>query len=223
MRTPHKILATLAIGATTILALASPASAHADATAEAAPQGRTQVTISLEHGCDANPTTGLRVSLPAGSTLAIPVNPAGWTSTVTTTEVDWSGGPAPTDAPFSFTMTLQLAQPAGAEVEMPTIQQCAEGAEIAWIAKDNGDESESFHPAPHFVVPVNDSVASSTTSTVANGPTTTARMAVESNPITPEGSTTHNAGLVVGGLAVAVIAIGALVLWLKYRKPSPKA
>jgi uncharacterized protein YcnI len=224
MRTPRRILTALVVGAGTILALAAPAAAHADATAEAAPQGRTQVTIALEHGCDANPTTGLRVSLPAGATVAIPTNPIGWTSTATTTEVDWSGGPAPTNSPISFTMTLLLAQPTGTEVEMPTIQLCAEGDQIAWIAKDNGDESESFHPAPHFVVPVNSTTASTSAgpSTTASGPTTTVRMAIESNPITPEGSTTHNAGLLVGGGAVAVIVIGALILWLKYRKPTPK-
>jgi uncharacterized protein YcnI len=225
MLTFRRSITLLGIGATTLVALALPAAAHADATAAAAPQGRTEVTISLEHGCDTNPTVGLRVSLPAGATIAIPTNPPGWTSTATATEVDWSGGPAPTNTTIDFTMTVLLAQPAGTEVEMPTIQQCAEGAEIAWIAKDTGDESESFHPAPHFVVPVNTSTASTTAgpATTASGPTTTVRMAIETNPITPEGSTNHNAGLVVGGAAVAVIVIGALILWLKYRKPTPKS
>lgn len=224
---PHlrRIPALLGLSAATVLLLAAPAAAHTDATAAAAPQGRTEITISLEHGCDANPTVGLRVSLPTGATLAIPMNPPGWTSTATASEVDWSGGPAPSNTPIDFTMTVLLTQTAGTEVELPTIQKCAEGSEIAWIAKDTGDESESFHPAPHFVVPENSSAtsASGASPTTASGPTTTARMAIDTSPITNEGSQSSRSGLIVFIVVTVVILGGALILWLKYRSSTTKS
>ncbi len=207
-----------------LVALAGPAFAHADATAKAEQAGRTAITISLEHGCNGNPTTGLRVSLPTGATDVTGTNTGGWTSTVTTSEISWTGGSIAATKSGDFEFSLVLAQPAGETVTLPTIQTCTNNTEIAWIQDDNGDESEASHPAPQIEVPKNST--SATTSVVAgNGSSTTAtaRMATQSNAVTDEGSKTSTGGRYVFIGVCAAIAIGAGVLFLKYRKKPTKS
>ena len=210
MKMSRRFLAASAVSFAAVVALAGPAWAHADATAKAEPAGRTAITISLEHGCNGNPTTGLRVSLPAGATAVKGMDSDGWTSTVTASEISWTGGSLPATTSGDFAFSLILSQPSGSTVVLPTIQRCAKNTEIAWIEADNGGESESSHPAPQF--------AGSNAS-----PSTTARMATQTNAITDEGSKTSTGGLYVFIGVCAVLAGGAGALFLKYRKKSSKA
>jgi hypothetical protein len=60
--------------------------------------------------------------------------------------------------------------------------------------------------------------ASTTSTSVLTAPSTTAAMAIDQSAITSKGSPTHPEGRIVGGVAFGVIVVGALVLWLKYRK-----
>ena len=224
MTLPRRFLLASATTFAALVALAGPAFAHADATAKAAAAGRTDITISLEHGCNGNPTTGLRVSLPAGATAVTGTNADGWTSTVSATEISWSGGSIAATASGDFDFSLVLAQPAGETVRLPTIQTCTNNTEIAWIQAENGDTTESSHPAPEFVVPKNNTSASTSTTAAAatGGPSTTARMASQSNAVTDEGSKTNTSGRYVFIGVCAVIAIGAAALFLKYRKKPTK-
>jgi len=207
-----------------LVALAGPAFAHADATAKAEQAGRTAITISLEHGCNGNPTTGLRVSLPTGAKDVTGTNAGGWTSTVTASEISWTGGSIAATTSGDFKFSLVLAQPAGETVTLPTIQTCTNNTEIAWIQTGNGDESEASHPAPQFEVPKN---STSATTAVAGGngssTTATARMATQANAVTDEGSKTSTGGRYVFIGVCAAIAIGAGVLFLKYRKKPTKS
>ena len=223
MNVSRRFLAATAASFLALVALAGPAWAHADATAKAEPAGRTAITISLEHGCNGNPTTGLRVSLPAGATAVKGMDSDGWTSTVTASEISWTGGSLPATEAGDFDFSLVLSQPSGSTVVLPTIQSCTKDTEIAWIEADNGDESESGHPAPQFEVPINDSAAVTGTAGSNASPSTTARMATQTNAITDEGSKTSTGGLYVFIGVCAVLAGGAGALFLKYRKKSSKA
>ena len=185
----------------------------------AAAGGRTTITITIDHGCSSNATTGMRIELPKGATQVTATDATGFTSSVTTTEVAWRGGNVPANQGASFTFTAYLLQNAGETVTLPTIQQCAGGSEIAWIGAPTQDTSENARPAPTFVVPINDSRASTTSA----APSTTAALAIDASAITRSGSETHGEGAIVGGVAFGVIVIGALVLWLKYRKRSPQS
>jgi uncharacterized protein HemX len=49
-----------------------------------------------------------------------------------------------------------------------------------------------------------------------------ATMAPEQTPITQQGSTTHNAGLVVLLVVMAIIIGGAVILYFRNRKPAAK-
>jgi hypothetical protein len=95
-----------------------------------------------------------------------------------------------------------------------------------WIQAEGGEKSEATQPAPKIVVPTNSTSASTSTTAVAaaTGSTTTAvaRMATESNAVTDAGSETNASGRYVFIGVCAVIAIGAGVLFLKYRKHPTK-
>lgn len=175
MKMSRRFLVMSAASFAALVVLAGPASAPAEANATAEPASRTPVTVSLTHGCDGNPTTGLRVSLPASSTVVL-----------------------------------------------PTIQSCAGNNEIAWIEKDTGNRSKSIPPAPQFGVLINDRAAVTVTAESDASPSTTARMATQSNAITDEGSETSTAGQYVFIGVCAVLVGGASSLFLKYRKKSSK-
>jgi uncharacterized protein YcnI len=184
----------------------------------------TAITISIEHGCNGNPTTGLRVSVPTGAKDVTGTNAAGWTSTVTATEISWTGGSIAATKSGDFEFSLVLAQAAGETVTLPTIQTCTNNTEIAWIQTDSGNESEASHPAPQFEVPKN-STSATTAVAASNGSSTTAtaRMATQSNAVTDEGSKTSTGGRYVFIGVCAAIAIGAGALFFKYRKKPTKS
>ena len=227
MALPRRFLIASAASLTALVALAGPAFAHADASAKAEQAGRTAITVSIEHGCNGNPVTGVRVALPSGATAVTGTNSGAWTSTVSATEISWTGGSMPANSSADFDFSLVLAQRAGETVTLPTIQTCTNNTEIAWIQADGGEKSEATQPAPKIVVPTNSTSASTSTTAVAaaGGSSTTAvaRMATESNAVTDAGSETNASGRYVFIGVCAVIAIGAGVLFLKYRKHPTKS
>lgn len=227
MSRPRIFLVATTIAAATLLGLAGPASAHTEAEATAGAPGTTNVTLTITHGCDGTPTTAMRVQLPAGSTSVTPQNPSGWTSTVTGTEIDWSGPGLSASEHHEFSFSVGLTGAAGSTVTFPTIQLCPDGAQIAWIQQALPGEAEPDHPAPEIVIPVGGSVAANPSTTIAaaataDGPTTTARMALDSNAITNEGSEQSSGGRIVFFGVMIVILGGAGILFLKYRKSTPK-
>jgi len=209
------------VGAIALVVFAGPAAAHTGTTASPAPEGRTLVTYTFSHGCSGAPTVGLRAQLPAGASSVVASNPSGWSSTVTPTEVHWTGPEIADGISAQFNVAMVLAQPAGSTVVMPNIQECSGGAELAWIGAPSSDTSESSRPAPTIVVPANASAAPVTavspSVTVASGE---ARMSTDANAVTEEGSAQSDAGRIVFFGACAAIVIGAGVLFLKNRKSS---
>lgn len=213
----------LALGIISLVALADRASAHVAATSNAgaaatAVDGRASIAITIEHGCSGNATTTVRVALPTGATGVVATNPAGWTSTVTSTEIAWTGGSLPATSTGTFGFSAILAQPAGSTITLPTIQNCTNNTEIAWIQTPSADTSEASRPAPTFVVPAG--ASSTTTIASGSGSATTARMATQSNAVTDEGSETSSAGRFVFLGVCAAIALGAGGLFLTYRRRS---
>lgn len=217
-------LAVLAIPVMLVVATAGPAAAHTTAAAAAGPAGSTVITYSFSHGCSGRPTIGLRAKLPAGAWNVTPTDPTGWSSTVSGTEVHWTGPAIADGTAASFVVGMVLTEPAGATVLLPVVQECTDNSENAWIdTTANGDGSESNHPAPKIVVPANSTqppttATTATTVTTTGGPTSTARMAANSNAVTEDGSPTNAAGLWVFAGVCAVIVGGAGILYLRHRR-----
>jgi len=207
-----------------VLVAALPAAAHTTATATAGPNGTTVVTWSFSHGCDGRPTIGLRVRIPTGASAVTATDPAGWTSTVSTTAVEWTGPGIPDGTTARFTASMVLTERAGTSVVMPAVQQCTDGAELAWIS-DTGDASESSRPAPAIVVPVNDTTPPPTapSTSTTTGPSTT-RTVIGADAVTAKGSPTSTSGLAVfiGVCAVLVIGAGALILRQRRRQSAAR-
>ena len=220
-------LISAAVASAAVLAMAAPASAHTEAEARSGASGITDVTLTITHGCDGKPTDAMRVQLPAGSRSVTAQNPDGWTSTVTGTEIDWSGPGLSPDQHHEFSFSIGLTGAAGSTVTFPTIQKCPDGAEIAWIQETVPGQAEPEHPTPAIVIPVGGSIVADSSTTVAaaatsGGPSTTARMALDANAITNEGSEQSTSGRIVFFGVMIVIFGGAGILFLKYRKRAPK-
>lgn len=223
-RTVRRLAVLLLAPLVTVAVGSSVAAAHTGTTARAVADGRTDIQWSFAHGCSGKPTIGLRVKLPEGAWNVSPTNGAGWTSTVTTTEIHWTGGSIPDGTTATFSAAMVLAQPTGSTVIMPTVQECTDGAEIAWIeSPSSADGTESTHPAPTIVVPANATQPpSTTTSTTIAAPTTTARMAANSSAVTQEGSPSNSSGLWVFIGVCAVILGGTAILFLRHRRRSTR-
>jgi len=212
-----------------LVALASPAWAHVEAAGETNTSGITTVTFSFTHGCAGSPTTELTIQLPEGATEVTPQNPAGWTSTVSTSVLDWKGGQIPDTEKGEFVVSMRAVGTKGTTVFLPTKQICVVG-ENDWLEKT--DDPEADNAAPRIVL--TETVASDTTVTT-EAPTTTEKKepsttkgvtattsATATGVPTPDDSN-NNTGLIVGGIAVLIIVVGAAVLYLQNRRPKTSA
>ena len=202
------------------IALTTPASAHIDASGMA-DGDNTMVMLTMGHGCTDEGATGLRVQLPEGATQVSAKNPEGWTSVVSATEIAWTGGPQPPEEALDFEFTLRLAQPAGTTVLFPAIENCG-ATEIAWIEQTVEGQPEPDYPAPSMVVGGTSGTTMQMSMDDHNGSTddtTDATMAPRNSPITDEAVQTNNVGLVVLLVVMTIIIGGAVILFVRNRKP----
>lgn len=151
-RRTTKVVTFAALFALALGALAMPASAHVNAGAEATDEGLVRIALSFSHGCEGEPTVGLRARIPEGATEVTAEDVEGWTSEVTDTQVAWTGGSIPDHQEAEFAFTARLTQAPGETVEVPTIQEC-ETTQIDWVEPPTDDHSEASNPAPTFTVP----------------------------------------------------------------------
>lgn len=212
----------LAGAAALLVAVATPAFAHVEAEGATDASGITTVTFAFTHGCTGSPTTALSIQLPDGTTEVTPQNPAGWTSTASATVLDWKGGSIPDAQPGEFVASMRIVGTKGTTVFLPTKQICAAGEED-WLEKT--EDPEADNAAPRIVL--TETVAPDTTVTT-KGTTTTAKApasttAAPSTTGTGSGpasdDTKNNVGALVGAIAVLIIAGGALILYVRNRKP----
>lgn len=199
---------------------AMPALAHVEVSdSSVAPDGAASVTFSFHHGCDGQPTTSLRIQIPDGVTDVAPQPVDGWQTSVTTTEVAWTGGSIPDGAQGDFTATMRVSGAAGTTIWFPTLQGCPNGEE-AWIETAAPGEPEPENAAPSIVLTstIGTPGTSATTSTTASSSGTTRTTLVPGEAaITQEGSPQNNAGLVVLLVIGAIIVVTAGVLYLRHR------
>ena len=142
--------------------MAAPAWAHVEAEGTTDASGITTVTFSFTHGCAGSPTKQLSIQLPEGTTEVTPQNPSGWTSTVSATVLDWTGGPIPDTDKGEFVASMRIVGTKGTTVFLPTKQICVVGEED-WLEKT--DDPEADNAAPRIVL--TETVAPDTTVTTA--------------------------------------------------------
>jgi copper(I)-binding protein len=92
-----------------------------------------QGILSVGHGCDASPTTGLTVRLPPGFSSARGLPKAGWTVSAAPGEITWTAAPGaavPTREKGEFVLTGKLPDKPSA-LWFKVLQQCEQGS-IDW-------------------------------------------------------------------------------------------
>ncbi len=146
-----KILTAGALGLASVALFAVPSGAHVGASLDEQDGTTVTVTFDFHHGCDGEPTTGLKVKLPDGTTAVTAQDPDGWTSTATDTEIDWTGGSVPDGDEAAFTASMTLTATDGETVSFPTIQSCP-SASNDWIQIAEPGGAEPENPAPTIVM-----------------------------------------------------------------------
>jgi len=237
----------VATAAVAVVAMAAPVFAHVDAEATGVTaDGATEIALSFEHGCGNEPTIEMRVRLPEGSSNAVAGEVPGFTAAVTDGQIAWTGGSVPDGDAATFPFTVKLAQADGTEVPLPTIQRCPT-SQNDWIEVGGDDDgSEDSSPAPVIVVPVggggqaaggvgtdtqpdaqptDDTDATMVTQTDgAEAPTPVmATDAEEATDTSDIDNSAGGAGLIVLLIASGVIIGGAVLLYVRNRRPTPDA
>ncbi len=198
-----------------------------EAEGETAASGTTTVTFSFTHGCADSPTTSLKIELPAGTTEVTAQNPDGFTSATTTDTLTWSGGSIPATSPGTFVADMRIVGSAGDTIFLPTIQGCAVG-ENDWIEKT--DDPEADNAAPRITLTQTVTPASTSTTAATSTSTTKATSTTEAATETTTDAATNDAqvvkdsenspiGTIVIIVVMLIIAGGALILYLRNRKP----
>ncbi len=154
--------------------VAAPASAHVSGTPSDATAGSfTVLTLSVPHGCDGSPTTGIEIQIPE-SVLSVtptrnpfydvesnieqldePVTDAhGNEITERTASVVYTAkSPLPDGQRDTFELSFQVPDAAGELLAFPTIQTCEQG-ETDWVeVPEEGQDAEELEsPAPAFEI-----------------------------------------------------------------------
>lgn len=230
------LMLVLVLGASMAPAAAHVSSDPAAASGTTDDAGITTVVLSFDHGCGDSPTTGLRVQLPDGTTEVTTTDPDGWTSSITDGVVTWTGGSIASADKGSFEVRARLVGEAGEVIYLPTVQTCPDGEE-AWIEIPADGDQEPEAPAPavtltRTVGPAG-ADADAGTGTDAGGTSTTATGGSTRSPGTAStllgtatttvgpaaGSSPGTTGLVIFIAVLVIIAGGALVLYLRNRRP----
>ncbi|MBX3030276.1 MAG: YcnI family protein [Chloroflexi bacterium] len=162
-------------GATLLVAMAVPASAHVgiiDGSAVIG-GGSAQITFRVPHGCDGAATDAIEVLIPEGVTSVQPKWMAGWTieteprAAAAASEVPdasmepvepevgivrWTGGPLPDSLYLDFQMRAAFPETPG-DLYFPILQRCGD-AEEAWIQVPGAGQSPDELDRPAGVVTI---------------------------------------------------------------------
>lgn len=235
MKFTTPLIATSALAAGMLLALAAPlaASAHVTVTPDATGAGAyTVLNFSTAHGCEGSSTTTMTIDIPESITSVSPTVNPGWTvekidvdlatpiddghGNAITTRVGQISYRAATPLPDGFrdTFALSLQLPADAEgetLEFPVLQTCEVG-ETNWNETTVPGEDEPALPAPFITVTAatgdahGHSDADTEAETVATHDDAAAATAASADDVLAR--VLGAAGLVVGAVGI-VLAVAA--------------
>lgn len=241
-------LATLAATAVA-LAVAGPASAHVHTDPSSIEAGaEATVGFTIEHGCEASPTTKMEIQLPKGSAGVSGVDGNGFTATTDGLVVTFVGGSVAdgTEATFEVAFTAP-AEPG--DVPVKIIQTCAEGVN-EWIQVQADGEPEPESPAPVLTITEgaptggdtehghdeattttsehgHDEEASTTVADAEHGHdeevTTTVAVSTTGADDDGDDDSSSSAPLVIGGIAALVVIGGGGALYARSRKQDAEA
>jgi uncharacterized protein YcnI len=230
--------AAAAAGALGALALAGPAAAHVTVDPSSAPAGGyVEVSFRVPSESDTASTTKVQVFFPTDHPIAsVALKPVpGWTGTAQTSklakpiksddgEVDaavstvtWQGGRLAPGQFEDFDVSLGPLPTDTKELTFKALQTYSDGSVVRWIDVAAPGAPEPDHPAPvlHLTSGSADTSGTSTTGGVTASATPAAA---------PAASGTDTTARVLGGVGIAVGAIGLLSAMVAFRRrPEPAA
>jgi uncharacterized protein YcnI len=148
------------------------AEAHVGLSLTEAPKGETfMLGFGIGHGCEGQPTTTLRLQIPAGVIAVQPVAKPGWNIEIVTgaytapqtrdgaavtegvVQINWTGGNLPSELYDQFFIRARIADNVeeGTMIWFPVVQECPNGAS-RWITVPVEGQPEPDEPTPGLVV-----------------------------------------------------------------------
>jgi uncharacterized protein YcnI len=145
-----------ALGAATLLAIATPVAASAHVTVaptNTAASSYSVLTFAVGHGCDGSPTTALTFSVPESVPSVTPTVNPGWTIAQNGNDVVYTADQPLIDGQrTTFELSVKLPDlPAGERLDFPVLQECEVGS-TDWAEVEVDGEAEPEHPAPSIVL-----------------------------------------------------------------------
>ncbi|MCW2617101.1 MAG: uncharacterized protein JWR28_250 [Modestobacter sp.] len=210
-------------------AVASPASAHVEVSAEGAQAGTGPVTLVFSAESESNSAgiVSMKTQLPAGiapADVTLASGPAGWALTPTADGFELAGpdiGPG-VDAEYSITVAQLPAD--ATELAFPTLQRYSDGRDDAWIEPITEAVPEPESPAPVLAVapaPAGAAVPSSAAMTPSATETPAASSTEEVNTDDVAEETAEDSGVgapVIVLLIVVLLAVIGGAVWVVRRR-----
>ena len=163
------------MGSAAIIAclLATATQAHVGLSLTEAPKGATfMLGFGIGHGCDGQPTTTVRLQIPAGVIAVQPVAKPGWTIEIVNgaytapqtrdgapvtegvVQINWTGGNLPNELYDQFFIRARIADnvETGAMVWFPIVQECPGGGAHRWITVPVEGQPEPAEPTPGLMI-----------------------------------------------------------------------
>lgn len=155
---PSRTIAGASVGvAVVLLALAAPAAASAHVTVDGtstAPGTASTLSFTIEHGCDASPTTAVTIEIPDEVSAVTPIANAGWSidydlETPGRTMTYTAQSPLPSAVHDTLVMDVTFPDdlPVGTVLAFPAEQTCEEGS-VRWASLD----ADAADPAPVLTI-----------------------------------------------------------------------
>ncbi|MEV4640079.1 DUF1775 domain-containing protein [Actinoplanes sp. NPDC049548] len=213
MRTRFRLVSVSVLAGWGVLALAGPAAAHVEVSADKKQAGASEVTLTF-HGEAENDAAGIkseRVVLPKGiapEAVTLVKAPAGWTFTRTADGFTVAGKAlkAGTDAEWK----VKIAKLPDGETRLPfkTLETYGDGEISRWIEVPEDGEAEPENPAPLITLKPGPKPASTAAAPASSAPVASASSVppvVQADPVseTSDASSTWWIWVVVGAMVVA--------------------
>jgi len=210
-------------------AVAPPASAHVEVSAEGAQAGTGPATLVFSAESESN-TVGIvsmKTQLPAGiapADVTLATGPAGWALTPTADGFELAGPDIGPGVKAEYSITVAQLPADATELTFPTLQRYADGREDAWIEPVTQAVPEPENPAPVLAVapaPASDTAPSTAATTPASTETPAATPTVDVQTEDAVEGTAQDSGVgtpVIAGTVVVVIALIGALAWAVSRR-----
>ncbi|MEU4217773.1 DUF1775 domain-containing protein [Actinoplanes sp. NPDC026623] len=224
MRNRSRLTTISALAALGVLALAAPAAAHVEVSADKTKAGATDVTLVF-HGEAENPSgiASERVVLPEGIAPAdvAPVKtPAGWQFATTSDGFTVGGTPLAPHKDAEWSVKVAKLPDGETRLSFKTLETYADGEVSRWIEIQEAGAAEPENPAPLLTLqpgPTGPAAEPSSAAPVTSGSPSSAPQAFQPAPTEPTESASA-AWLWWIWVVLAIVLVGGIAFGFQYRR-----